>query len=97
LLSQIQARYDQEQPRLEIQRRLPGVRLAVTAIKPLAFSDQVPIPQKRLIESLLNLPRSTLEEEMARRTEAVDAVAAYRQFQVVGLGVSGPRYLVSYY
>ncbi|KAL2783868.1 hypothetical protein BJX66DRAFT_317676 [Aspergillus keveii] len=80
LLSQIQAKYDREQPMREIQRQLSGVKLA-EAEKPLKCSKEVPAPQKRLMESLLTLPRPTIEEEMVRRTEAIDAVAAYSLFE----------------
>jgi hypothetical protein len=80
LLSQIQVKYDLEQPMREIQRQLSGVKLAEVE-KPLKCSEELPAPQKRLMESLLTLPRPTLEEEMARRTEAIDAVAAYSLFE----------------
>jgi hypothetical protein len=80
LLSEIQAKYDREQPMREIQRQLSGDTLAENE-KPLKCSEVVPAPQKRLMESLLTLPRPTLEEEMDRRTEAIDAVAAYSLFE----------------
>ncbi|KAI2959645.1 hypothetical protein CBS147352_10781 [Aspergillus niger] len=80
LLAQIQAKYDREQPMLEIRRQLSGFNLAEEE-KPLKCSEAVPLPQKRLVESLLTLPRPTLEEEVARRTEAIDAVAAYALFE----------------
>lgn len=80
LLTQIQAKYDREQPMLEIRRQLSGFNLDEEE-KPLKCSEAVPLPQKRLIESLLTLPRPTLEEEVARRTEAIDAVAAYALFE----------------
>ncbi|KAJ6166764.1 hypothetical protein N7470_002211 [Penicillium chermesinum] len=80
LLTQIQAKYDREQPMLEIRRQLSGFNLAEEE-KPLKCSEAVPLPQKRLIESLLTLPRPTLEEEVARRTETIDAVAAYTLFE----------------
>lgn len=81
LLSQLQSKYDREQPMLEIKRQLSGIQLAGSSNKLLKCSTEVPVPQQRLIESLLTLPRPTIEEEMARRTEAIDAVAAYCQFQ----------------
>ncbi|PLN74657.1 hypothetical protein BDW42DRAFT_189660 [Aspergillus taichungensis] len=80
LLTQIQAKYDREQPMLEIRRQLSGPILAEEE-KPLKCSEAISLPQKRLIESLLTLPRPTLEEEVARRTEAIDAVAAYALFE----------------
>lgn len=66
---------------LEIKRQLSGSLPAKSLIKPLECSTEVPLPQRRLIKSLLTLPRPTIKEEMARRTEAIDAVAAYCQFQ----------------
>lgn len=81
LLSEIQRRYDREQPMLEIQRQLSGVGLVEKTGKSLKCSEELPPPQKHLIESLLTLPRPTLEEEMARRTEAIDAVAAFCLFE----------------
>ena len=81
LLAQIQSKYDREQPMLEIKRQLSGAQPAKSMIKPLECSTEVPLPQRRLIKSLLTLPRPTIEEEMARRTEAIDAVAGYCQFQ----------------
>lgn len=81
LLAQIQSKYDREQPMLEIKRQLSGTQSAKSTIKSLECSTEVPLPQRRLIKSLLTLPRPTIEEEMVRRTEAIDAVAAYCQFQ----------------
>jgi hypothetical protein len=80
LLTQVQAKYDREQPMLEIRRQLSGFNLAEEE-KPLKCSKAVPLLQKRLIESLLTLPRPTLEEEVARRTEAINAVATYALFE----------------
>lgn len=81
LLLQIQRKYDREQPMLEIKRQLSGIEPTESSKKPLKCSIEVPIPQQRVIKSLLTLPRETLEEEMARRTEAIDAVAAYCHFE----------------
>lgn len=81
LLSQVQKTYDQEQPMREVQRQLYGVKLGETINENLEHSEEVSLPQKRLIESLFTLPRTTLEEEMGRRTDAIDAVAAYCLFE----------------
>jgi hypothetical protein len=64
----------------EIQHQLSRDKLAEIK-KPLKYSEVVPAPQKRLIESLLTLSRPTLKEEMGRRTEAINAVAAYSLFE----------------
>lgn len=81
LLSQIQNAYDQEQPMLEVQRQLSGAKLAETVSEELENSEEVSWSQKRFFESLLMLPRSTLKEKMGRRTNAIDAVAAYSLFE----------------
>ncbi|KAJ5938275.1 hypothetical protein N7466_001409 [Penicillium verhagenii] len=81
LLSQIQNKYDREQPMLEIKRQLSGVEPAESSSEQLKCSTDIPVPQQRLIKSLLTLPRPTIEEEITRRTEAIDSVAAYCEFQ----------------
>ncbi|GLA31645.1 hypothetical protein M752DRAFT_299216 [Aspergillus phoenicis ATCC 13157] len=75
LLIQIETKYDREQPMLEIRRRRSGFNLAEEE-KPLKCSGAVPLPQKRLIQIQLTQRRPTLEE-VARRTEASDAMAGY--------------------
>ncbi|KAL1967418.1 hypothetical protein VTN77DRAFT_3203 [Rasamsonia byssochlamydoides] len=77
LLVELQDKYDKEQPMLEVQRQLSGVKLSETVNHSLEQSEEVPLPQRRLIEALLTLPRPTLEEEMLRRTKAIDAITAY--------------------
>lgn len=65
----------------EVQRQLYGSKLGETMSENLEHSEEVSLPQKRLIESLFTLLRTTLEEEMGRRADAVDAVAAYCLFE----------------
>ncbi|CAG8036080.1 unnamed protein product [Penicillium olsonii] len=81
LLSQIQQKYDQEQPMLEVQRQLSETKLAKSVTTKLRHTEGLPEPQKRLIERILTLPSPTLDQEMCRRTEAIDAVATYCQFE----------------
>ncbi|CEO59611.1 hypothetical protein PMG11_04283 [Penicillium brasilianum] len=81
LLLQVQQKYDQEQPMLEVQRQLSETKLAETLTTKLRHTEELPEPQKRLIKCLLTLPSPTLDQEMCRRTEAIDAVAAYCQFE----------------
>ncbi|EED11910.1 conserved hypothetical protein [Talaromyces stipitatus ATCC 10500] len=81
LLKEIQNQYDQEQPMLEVQRQLSGVKLSESVSHRLYQSEEIPLPQKRLSAALLTLPRPTLEGEMLRRTEAIDAIAAYCLFE----------------
>lgn len=80
LLVELQDKYDQEQPMLEVQRQLSGVKLSETVNHSLEQYEEVPLPQRRLIEALLTLPRPTLEEEMLRWTKAIDAITAYCLF-----------------
>lgn len=72
--------YVKEQPMLGNKCQLSGIGNYFSP-KPLKCSNDVPLPQQRLFSSLLSLPRSTIEEEMLRRTEAIDALAEYSQFQ----------------
>ncbi|GAB1201350.1 hypothetical protein APSETT444_010742 [Aspergillus pseudonomiae] len=58
LLTQIQAKYDREQPMLKTRCQLSGFNLA---------EEEKPL--------------RSLEEEVARRTETIDAVAAYALFE----------------
>lgn len=81
LLSQLQEKYDQEQPMLEVQRQLSEATLEKAVKTKLQRSEELPPLQKRLIECLLSLPPPTLDQEMHRRTEAIDAVAVYCQFE----------------
>jgi hypothetical protein len=81
LLLQLQQKYDQEQPMLEVQRQLSETNLAKSVTTKLHHTEELPEPQKRLIKRLLTLPSPTLDQEMRRRTEAIDAVAAYCQFE----------------
>jgi len=61
LLKEILEKYDQEQPMLEVQRQLSGVKLSNDSLEQ---SEEVLLPQKRLIEAFLTPPLPTLEEEM---------------------------------
>ncbi|KKA16204.1 C2H2 finger domain protein [Rasamsonia emersonii CBS 393.64] len=53
LLAQLQEKYDREQPMLEIQRQLSGTKLAETVNQTLDYCEELPAPQKRLIETIL--------------------------------------------
>ena len=66
---------------LEVQRQLSETKLAESVTTKLWHTEELPEPQKRLIERHLTLPSPTLDQEMCRRTEAIDAVAAYFQFE----------------
>ncbi|KAH7370249.1 hypothetical protein BKA65DRAFT_602698 [Rhexocercosporidium sp. MPI-PUGE-AT-0058] len=47
-------------------------------------NDEMPPLQKRLAETVMTLPGTTIEEEFRRRNAAIDAVAAYCHFQEGG-------------
>ncbi|PGG95045.1 hypothetical protein AJ79_10301 [Helicocarpus griseus UAMH5409] len=70
-----------KEPLREIKRQLSGIKVSKMFSKSLSANDTVPLPQQRLTEALLTLPRETLQDEMLRRTEAIDAVAAYSLFK----------------
>jgi hypothetical protein len=53
-------------------------------------NDEMPLIQKRLAETIMTLPGTTLEEEFRRRNTAIDTVAAYCHFQEGG-AVTCPR------
>ena len=44
----------------------------------------MPPPQRRLVETILTLPGTTLEEEFSRRNTTIDAIATYCKFEVGG-------------
>jgi hypothetical protein len=47
----------------------------------LDLADDMPMMQRRLVQTIITLPGTTLEEEASRRNDAIDAVAAHCQFQ----------------
>jgi hypothetical protein len=47
-------------------------------------NDEIAPLQKRLAETVITLPGTTIEEEFRRRNTAIDAVAAYYYFQEGG-------------
>jgi hypothetical protein len=50
----------------------------------LELSDEMSLIQKRLVETLMTLPGTTLEEEFRRHNAAINAVAVYCKFQEGG-------------
>jgi hypothetical protein len=61
---------------LEVQRQLSGMKISETINGSLERSEEVPLLQKRLIEAILTLPRSTLEEEMPHTACLTNATRA---------------------
>jgi len=81
LLKYVQERWDLEHPVDEIERQLSGLKLSQDVKSTLDQNDEMPPLQKRLAETVMTLPGTTIEEEFRRRNAAIDAVAAYCHFQ----------------
>jgi hypothetical protein len=90
LLKHLQDRWDLEHPVDEIERQLSGLKLSQDVKTTLDENDEMPLIQKRLVETIITLPGTTIEEEFRRRNAAIDAVAAYCHFQEGG-AVAQPR------
>lgn len=45
------------------------------------LADDMPSTQRRLVERIITLPRTTLEEETRRCNDAINAITAHYQFQ----------------
>jgi hypothetical protein len=84
LLREIQAKWDLEHPVRLVERQLSGETFSNDVKATLQMSDDMPPKQKRLIETIMTLPGTTLEEEIRRRNAAIDAVAAYCKFEEGG-------------
>jgi len=84
LLKYVQERWDLEHPVDEIERQLSGLKLSQDVKSTLDQNDEMPPLQKRLAETVMTLPGTTIEEEFRRRNAAIDAVAAYCHFQEGG-------------
>jgi len=84
LLKYVQERWDLEHPVDEIERQLSGLKLSQDVKTTLDQNDEMPPLQKRLAETVMTLPGTTIEEEFRRRNAAIDAVAAYCHFQEGG-------------
>ena len=84
LLKDTQDRWDKEQPVIDIERQLAGLKFSDHVRTNLdSFDDNLP-EQKRLIETVMTLPATTLEDEMRRRNAAITAVTAYCKIEEGG-------------
>jgi hypothetical protein len=84
LLKQIQKSWDLEYPVNEVEMQLSGLKFSKEVKTTLILADDMPTIQKHMVESMMILPGTTLEEEFCRRSTAVNAVAAYCKFQEGG-------------
>lgn len=84
LLKQVQGTWDLEHPIWEIELQLSGLKFIGDVKTTLDLSDEMPPAQRHLVETVMTLPGTTLEEEFRRRDAAIDAVAAYCRFEEGG-------------
>jgi hypothetical protein len=69
-----------EYPVDEIERQLSRLKLSQDVKTILNQNDEMPPLQKRLAETVITLPGTTIDKEFRRRNAAIDAVAAYCYF-----------------
>jgi hypothetical protein len=84
LLKQLQKTWDLEHPVNEVELQLSGLKFDQDVKTTLDLADDMPPVQRRLAETMMTLPGTTLEEEFCRRNAAINAVAAYCRFQEGG-------------
>ena len=78
LLAEIQDRYEREEPVRVIEQQLSGMKISKEPKVMSYFSKDTLPEQRRLIETImLTPPGATLEEEVRRRNNAINAVTAY--------------------
>jgi Protein of unknown function (DUF3435) len=90
LLKQVQGQWDLEHPVKEIELQLSGLKFSQDVKTTLELADDMPPIQRRLVETILTLPGTTLEEEIRRRNATIDAVTTYYHFQE-GRAAARPR------
>ncbi|KAJ9656079.1 hypothetical protein H2201_008651 [Coniosporium apollinis] len=77
LLKDVQERWENEQPVRDIERQLSGLKFTEDVRTTLESSTDKTPEQKRLIEAVMTLPGTSLEDEVRRRNAAIDAVTDY--------------------
>jgi hypothetical protein len=77
LLKDVQDTFDKEQPVIDIERQLSGLKFNEDVKTNLESLDDKPPEQKHLIATVMTLPAATLEDEMRRRNAAINAITAY--------------------
>ena len=90
LLKQVRDAWDKEHPINEVELQLAGLKFSDAPEAKVIQLPEMPSMQKRLVETVMTLPGSTVGEEFRRRNAAIDAVAAYCHFQEGG-AVAIPR------
>lgn len=89
LLKKLREEWDVENPVREIELQLSGFKFDQDVKTSLDLADDMPLTQRRLVETIITLPGTTLEEETRRRNDAITAVAAHCQFQEGGAAARG--------
>ncbi|KAH8587509.1 hypothetical protein B0O99DRAFT_656371 [Bisporella sp. PMI_857] len=84
LLKQVQSKWDLEHPVQEIELQLSGFKFTEDVKATLDLSDEMPPIQRRLVETVMTPPRTTLEEKFRHRNAAIDAVAVYCKYEEGG-------------
>jgi len=88
-LKQLRDKWDLEHPVNEVELQLSGLRFSDGPETSVQLADKIPPMQKRLVETVMTLPGTTVEE-FRRCNAAIDGVAAYCHFQEGG-AVAMPR------
>jgi hypothetical protein len=81
LLKKLRKEWDVENPLREIEQQLSGFKFDQDGKTSLDLGDDMPLTQRRLVEAIITLLGTTLEEETRRRNVAIHAVAAHCQFR----------------
>ncbi|KAH6700583.1 hypothetical protein BKA61DRAFT_681694 [Leptodontidium sp. MPI-SDFR-AT-0119] len=84
LLKRVRERWDLEYLVDEIERQLSRLKLSQDLKTTLDQNHKMPPLQKRLAETSMTLPGTTIEEEFRRRNRGIDIVADYCYFQEGG-------------
>jgi hypothetical protein len=90
LLKQLRDKWDTEHPVNEVELQLSGLKFSDALEAKVVQLPEMPSMQKRLVETGMTLPGTTVVEEFRRRNAAIDAVADYCHFQEGG-AVAMPR------
>jgi hypothetical protein len=93
LRKDIQDTFDKEQPVIDIERQLLGLKFNEDVKTNLESLDDKPPEQKHLIATVMTLPTATLEDEMRRRNTAINAITAYCKVEEGGCDQAWHSYL----
>ncbi|KAH7370264.1 hypothetical protein BKA65DRAFT_471486 [Rhexocercosporidium sp. MPI-PUGE-AT-0058] len=77
-------KWDTEHPVNDVELQLAGLKFCDDPSTSVHIVDEMPPIQKRLAETVITLPGTTVVEEFRRRNAAIDAVAAFCHFQEGG-------------